>query len=57
MIISIADIYDALTSDRPYRSAFTQEKALFSLEQLVGVSFDEKIFKAFRTWLKNETGS
>lgn len=53
MIISIADIYDALTSDRPYRSAFTPDKALFSLEQLVGVSFDEKIFKAFCRWIKD----
>jgi len=57
MIISIADIYDALTSDRPYRSAFTKDKALYSLKQLVGVSFDEKIFKAFQVWLKNETPS
>ncbi|HHU35973.1 MAG TPA: HD domain-containing protein [Treponema sp.] len=54
MIISLADIYDALTSDRPYRSAFTSERAVLSLQQLVGVSFDQKIFNAFCTWLKEE---
>lgn len=51
MIISVADIYDALTSDRPYRSAFSSERAVFSLKKLVGISFDKKVFNAFCEWL------
>ncbi len=51
MIISIADIYDALISDRPYRSAFSPEDAMASLESLVNVNFDQRIFDAFKTWL------
>ena len=43
MIISLADIYDALASDRPYRKAYTHEEALVSLEKLVGINFDQNI--------------
>ncbi len=51
MIISIADIYDALTSDRPYRKAMDTVDALQSLTTLVGVHFDRRIFSAFCTHL------
>lgn len=56
MIISLADIYDALASDRPYRKAYTHEEALVSLEKLVGINFDQKIFNAFKDWMSCETG-
>lgn len=52
MIISVADIYDALTSDRPYRTAYTAEQAVAYLEKLVGVNFDRRILDAFQTCLK-----
>lgn len=52
MIISIADIYDALSSNRPYRTAFSSEETLSSLEKLIGIHFDEKIFKAFKQWIE-----
>lgn len=55
MIISLADIYDALASDRPYRKAYSHEEALHSLEKLVGINFDQKIYNAFKEWMKNET--
>lgn len=51
MIISIADIYDALISDRPYRPAFSPEDALASLTNLIDKHFDQRIFDAFKTWL------
>ncbi len=54
MIISLADIYDALASDRPYRKAYTHEEALQSLEKLVGINFDHKIYRAFKDWMKTE---
>jgi putative nucleotidyltransferase with HDIG domain len=53
MIISLADIYDALASDRPYRTAFSTMEAMDALEHLVGINFDERIFSAFRTWIAN----
>ena len=53
MIISLADIYDALTSDRPYRAAFSGEEALSSLDRLIDVNFDRRILDAFRAWLAN----
>ncbi len=50
MIISLADIYDALTSERPYRVAFSGNQAVAALEDLVDVNFDRRIFEAFRAW-------
>ena len=57
MIISLADIYDALSSDRPYRLAYSPEDALVALESLVGINFDERIFKAFKIWLRKNGAS
>lgn len=43
-ICSIADVYDALTADRPYRPGFTPEKALEHLEGC-GHEFDQEILQ------------
>lgn len=56
MIISLADIYDALASDRSYRKAYSHDKALSSLEKLIGINFDQRIFNAFKEWLSIEMG-
>ena len=53
-IISIADVYQALTSDRPYRKAFTKEEAMKILKDNVGVQFDPDIVKIFLKILKEE---
>jgi diguanylate cyclase (GGDEF)-like protein/putative nucleotidyltransferase with HDIG domain len=39
-IISIVDVYDALTSDRPYRRALSSEEAMKILREGVGKQFD-----------------
>lgn len=39
-ILSIADVYDALTSDRPYRKALTKEQALSIIEEGKGSHFE-----------------
>lgn len=39
-ILSVADVYDALTSDRAYRDAWTEEQALDYLRQQRGIQFD-----------------
>jgi putative nucleotidyltransferase with HDIG domain len=46
-ILCIADVYDALTSDRPYRAAFSQEKAISIMTAEAGRSFDPELFPLF----------
>lgn len=52
MIISIADIFDALTFDRPYRKAMTSKEAVNELRKQIGIHFTEPIFNAFYAYLK-----
>jgi HD-GYP domain-containing protein (c-di-GMP phosphodiesterase class II) len=46
-IFAVVDVYDALTSERPYRSAWTKERALEYIREQSGTQFDPKIVKAF----------
>jgi putative two-component system response regulator len=47
-IVAIADVYDALTSSRPYRAARPEEEALTIIEATVGSHFDPRVHRAFR---------
>ena len=42
-ITAVADVFDALLSDRPYRSALTLEEAVETIKQGRGSQFDPKI--------------
>ena len=42
-IFAVADAYDALTSDRPYRTRIQPEEALQYLREQAGVLFDPQI--------------
>jgi len=46
-IVSIADVFDALTSDRVYRKAFSVEEALQILREQRGRHFDPVLLDAF----------
>ncbi|MCL2845968.1 MAG: response regulator [Chitinivibrionia bacterium] len=46
-IMAIADVYDALVSDRPYKKAFTHEKAVSIIMEDAGKHFDPKIADVF----------
>jgi putative nucleotidyltransferase with HDIG domain len=46
-IVAVADVYDALTSDRPYRSAMSAEAALAHLLGQAGRGLDAAIVNAF----------
>ena len=46
-IVAIADVYDALTSDRPYRGARPEEEALSIIETTAGSHFDPGVHAAF----------
>ena len=45
-ILAVADAYDALTSERPYRKSFTREEALRILKENSGTQWDTKIIEA-----------
>ena len=46
-IISVADAYEAMTSDRPYRKALTRIEAIEELRQGAGTQFDQHIVELF----------
>jgi HD-GYP domain-containing protein (c-di-GMP phosphodiesterase class II) len=46
-IFAIADVFDAMTSDQPYRNAFAADVALAEIERNSGVLFDPEIVPVF----------
>ena len=46
-ILSVVDCYDALTSDRPYRPAMSDEQAIANLVQRRGKMYDPLIVDTF----------
>ncbi len=46
-VIAIADVYQALISDRPYHKAFTKEKAVEIIKKASGTQFDPRIVNIF----------
>jgi len=46
-LFAFADVYDALTSDRPYRRAWLQADALEHIHKSSGIHFDPKIVPVF----------
>jgi putative two-component system response regulator len=54
-IVTVADVFDALTSDRPYRSAWTPEDALAYVIEQRGRKFDPAVVDAFaRSLVRHE---
>lgn len=46
-ITAVADVYDALSSERPYKKAFPRDKCFSILEEGRGSHFDTKVLDAF----------
>jgi HD domain len=56
-IVSLADSFDAMTTDRPYRRRRSFEDVVLDLRQNTGTQFDGKVVTAFaRAMLKEVTG-
>lgn len=47
-ILSVADVYDALVSERTYKKAFTHEQAYNIMTQGSGLQFDPQVVAAFQ---------
>jgi HD-GYP domain-containing protein (c-di-GMP phosphodiesterase class II) len=46
-IVQVADTYDAMVSDRPYRKALAHEEAARELRRCEGKQFDPRVIEAF----------
>jgi HD-GYP domain-containing protein (c-di-GMP phosphodiesterase class II) len=46
-VLAVADAFDAMTSDRPYRRALTRAQALTEVERCAGTQFDPEVARVF----------
>ena len=47
-IIAVADVFDALTTERPYKHAWTVEESLQYMNDASGTHFDPKLLRIFK---------
>ncbi len=53
-VIAVVDAYEAMTSDRAYRKAFSKERALEEIEANKGTQFDPDIAEEFLKMMEDE---
>jgi putative two-component system response regulator len=49
-IVAVADVFDALVTNRPYRDALTEAEAIAEIESGKGSQFDPLVVEAFHRW-------
>jgi HD-GYP domain-containing protein (c-di-GMP phosphodiesterase class II) len=54
-LCKVADVFDALSCDRPYRKAEPVERVLAFLEERIGTEFDEEIVRCLRATIESES--
>jgi len=54
---AVADVYDTLVTDRPYRSACTMERALVELQRVAGTQLDPDLVRCFEVVIRRETAN
>lgn len=52
-IMAVADSYDAMVSDRPYRKALGRQRAIEIISQEAGLQFDPSVVEAFSAVIEN----
>ncbi len=50
-IVAVCDVFDALTSERPYKKAWTVADAMEEIENNSGIHFDPELVRAFKNHL------
>ncbi len=53
-IVAVCDAFDAMTTDRPYRQALTEEKAIAVLQDGAARQWDGQIVAAFISQLRED---
>ncbi len=53
-IFAVVDVFDALTSDRPYRKAWSREEALEQIRKESGAHFDPQVVEVFLKEIDNQ---
>ncbi len=46
-IFAVVDVFDALTTDRPYRDAWPREEAISYIQERAGIDFDPHVVEVF----------
>ena len=52
-IFAVVDVWDAVTNDRPYRPAWTEEQALEYIKEQSGKHFDPQVVDQFLRLIAN----
>jgi putative nucleotidyltransferase with HDIG domain len=56
-VFAVADAYDAMTSDRPYRPALSHSQAIEEIERNAGSQFDPRVVAAVLQWAREASPS
>ncbi len=53
-IVAVADVFDALTHDRPYKKAWSLEDAILEIRRQSGRDFDPRVVAAFLSMIESQ---
>ena len=52
-IVAVVDVFDALISERPYKTAWSEEDSIAEISKLSGIKFDRDVVQAFKVCYKD----
>jgi len=56
-VVAVADVFDALVNDRPYKKAWSVDEALAEVRRVSGTQLDPRVVDAFLETLEDPAGS
>ncbi len=56
-VIAVADSYDAMTSDRPYRASIPEEMVVQEINNYSGIWYDDDVVEAFNSFIRKKNKS